>query len=54
MPVICQGHEHSISSQNEVGDLEFEWLRTYGPTWRIRGEFGASPATLVRICFELV
>ena len=34
------GHEYAFSCQNEVGDLEFEWMRTYGPTWRIRGNFG--------------
>ncbi|TFK80428.1 cytochrome P450 [Polyporus arcularius HHB13444] len=39
-PSFLLGHEHALSTQNEVGDLEFEWLRTYGPTWRIRGEFG--------------
>ncbi|KAI0712968.1 cytochrome P450 [Cerioporus squamosus] len=39
-PSFLFGHEHAISCQKEVGDLEFEWLRTYGPTWRIRGNFG--------------
>lgn len=36
------GHEVHMSQQDEVGDLEFEWLRQYGPTWRIQGSFGVS------------
>lgn len=36
------GHEVLMSRQDEVGDLEFEWLRQYGPTWRIQGAFGVS------------
>ncbi|KAI0712966.1 cytochrome P450 [Cerioporus squamosus] len=39
-PSVLFGHEHALNCQNEVGDLEFEWMRTYGPTWRIRGNFG--------------
>lgn len=36
------GHEVHMSRQDEVGDLEFKWLRQYGPTWRIQGAFGVS------------
>ncbi|EIW62974.1 PAH-inducible cytochrome P450 monooxygenase PC-PAH 4 [Trametes versicolor FP-101664 SS1] len=35
------GHEVHMSRQDEVGDLEFKWLRQFGPTWRIQGAFGA-------------
>lgn len=34
------GHEHILSVQDEVGGLEFQWLREYGPTWKIGGNFG--------------
>ena len=34
------GHEHVLGAQEEVGSLEFEWLRAYGPTWKICGNFG--------------
>ena len=40
--VMGPGHEHALNWQKEVGDMEIEWLRTYGPTWRIRGNFGVS------------
>ena len=40
--VMGPGHEHALNWQKEVGDMEFEWMRTYGPTWRIRGNFGVS------------
>ncbi len=53
MCIVCLGHEHALITQNEVGDLEFEWMRTYGLTWRIRGQFGASPVMLESaIAFE--
>ncbi|KAI0712960.1 cytochrome P450 [Cerioporus squamosus] len=39
-PSFLFGHEHALSSQEEVGGLEFKWLREYGPTWRIGGNFG--------------
>ncbi|KAI0644553.1 PAH-inducible cytochrome P450 monooxygenase PC-PAH 4 [Trametes meyenii] len=35
------GHEYDLNRQDEVGDLEFKWLREYGPTWRIRGLLGS-------------
>ena len=37
------GHERALSTQNEVGELESQWLHEYGPTWRISGSFGVSP-----------
>ncbi|RDX48041.1 cytochrome P450 [Lentinus brumalis] len=39
-PSFLFGHELALSSQEEVGGLESEWLREYGPTWRIGGNFG--------------
>ena len=38
--VTGPGHEHALNWQKEVGDMEFEWMRTYGPTWRIGGSLG--------------
>ncbi|KAI0745041.1 cytochrome P450 [Earliella scabrosa] len=35
------GHEFAFATQAEVGDLDFKWLRDYGPTWRIGGSLGA-------------
>ncbi|KAI0666549.1 PAH-inducible cytochrome P450 monooxygenase PC-PAH 4 [Trametes maxima] len=32
------GHEYDLNRQEEVGDLEFKWLREYGATWKI-GDF---------------
>ncbi|KAI0331166.1 PAH-inducible cytochrome P450 monooxygenase PC-PAH 4 [Cubamyces sp. BRFM 1775] len=34
------GHEYDLSRQEEVGDLEFKWLREYGPTWKVHAPFG--------------
>ncbi|KAI0644565.1 PAH-inducible cytochrome P450 monooxygenase PC-PAH 4 [Trametes meyenii] len=34
------GHEYDLNRQTEVGDLEFKWLREYGPTWKISGLLG--------------
>ncbi|KAI0674750.1 PAH-inducible cytochrome P450 monooxygenase PC-PAH 4 [Trametes maxima] len=34
------GHEYDLNRQPEVGDLEFKWLREYGPTWKISGFLG--------------
>ncbi|RPD78489.1 cytochrome P450 [Lentinus tigrinus ALCF2SS1-7] len=39
-PSLLLGHEHALSTQEEVGILEFEWLWEYGPTWKIGGNFG--------------
>ncbi|KAI0666551.1 PAH-inducible cytochrome P450 monooxygenase PC-PAH 4 [Trametes maxima] len=35
------GHEYDLNRQSEVGDLEFKWLREYGPTWKIGGLLGS-------------
>ncbi|KAI0661093.1 PAH-inducible cytochrome P450 monooxygenase PC-PAH 4 [Cubamyces menziesii] len=37
---LVLGHEYDLSRQEEVGDLEFKWLREYGPTWKVRAPFG--------------
>ncbi|KAI0373422.1 PAH-inducible cytochrome P450 monooxygenase PC-PAH 4 [Pilatotrama ljubarskyi] len=34
------GHEYELNQEDQVGDLEFRWLKEYGPTWRIKGAFG--------------
>ncbi|KAI0745029.1 cytochrome P450 [Earliella scabrosa] len=39
-PSLLLGHERAINMQTESGDLEFQWLREFGPTWRIAGFFG--------------
>ncbi|EGN99106.1 hypothetical protein SERLA73DRAFT_181927 [Serpula lacrymans var. lacrymans S7.3] len=51
-PSRLLGHEMQIRHQEEIGDLEFQWARQYGPTWRTQGCFGedvlwtADPKTL--------
>ncbi|KAJ3867329.1 cytochrome P450 [Lentinula novae-zelandiae] len=38
--LICvAGHEYEISHQTDAGQLEFEWVKRYGPTIRIFGCF---------------
>lgn len=51
------GHERAFLLQNEVGDLEFDYLRKYGPTWRISSSFGVRQhaflhpqCTLIQLC----
>ncbi|KAI0768757.1 PAH-inducible cytochrome P450 monooxygenase PC-PAH 4 [Trametes elegans] len=34
------GHDYDISRQSDVGNLELEWLKEYGPTWKYRGFLG--------------
>ncbi|KAI0633710.1 PAH-inducible cytochrome P450 monooxygenase PC-PAH 4 [Trametes polyzona] len=34
------GHEYLMTLQDDAGDLELQWLKEYGPTWRIQGAFG--------------
>ena len=36
------GHEYDLSREDDVGDLEFKWLREFGPTWKVRAAFGVS------------
>ncbi|KIJ66688.1 hypothetical protein HYDPIDRAFT_108600 [Hydnomerulius pinastri MD-312] len=51
-PSRLLGHEKVIRSSEQVGDLEFEWAREYGPTWRTKQCYGvdaiwtADPRTL--------
>ncbi|CDO77690.1 hypothetical protein BN946_scf184969.g41 [Trametes cinnabarina] len=33
------GYEYDLSRQEDVGGLESQWVREYGPTWRISGAF---------------
>ncbi|KAH9935130.1 PAH-inducible cytochrome P450 monooxygenase PC-PAH 4 [Epithele typhae] len=35
------GNEYELFHQAETGDLDFAWMREYGPTWRTHGYFGA-------------
>ncbi|KAJ3784438.1 cytochrome P450 [Lentinula aff. detonsa] len=32
---VFAGHEYEISHQSDAGQLEFEWVKKYGPTFRI-------------------
>ena len=34
------GHDVALTRQEEVGELDFAWLKEYGPTWRIGGHLG--------------
>ncbi|EGN99109.1 hypothetical protein SERLA73DRAFT_181928 [Serpula lacrymans var. lacrymans S7.3] len=51
-PSRLLGNEMQIRYQEQIGDLEFQWARQYGPTWRTQGCFGedvlwtADPKTL--------
>ena len=36
------GNELQLFHQAETGDLDFQWMREYGSTWRIRTFFGVS------------
>ena len=46
--VRIAGHEFAFVTQAEVGDLDFKWLRDYGPTWRIGGNLGVSMSETFR------
>ncbi|ETW76268.1 hypothetical protein HETIRDRAFT_461179 [Heterobasidion irregulare TC 32-1] len=39
-PSFLFGHEKDIHYQNEVGDLDFQWMRQYGTAWRVGGCLG--------------
>ncbi|KAF9219092.1 cytochrome P450 [Gyrodon lividus] len=51
-PSLLLGHEKIIRHTEKVGDLEFPWVREYGPTWRTKQCYGvdalwtADPRTL--------
>ncbi|KIY68643.1 cytochrome P450, partial [Cylindrobasidium torrendii FP15055 ss-10] len=34
------GHEQSFRNQDQVGDLEFQWVREYGAAFRLKGVLG--------------
>ncbi|RDX43906.1 cytochrome P450 [Lentinus brumalis] len=34
------GNEHQLFQQSETGSLDFQWMRQYGSTWRVRTYFG--------------
>ncbi|RPD57242.1 cytochrome P450 [Lentinus tigrinus ALCF2SS1-7] len=40
-PSRLLGNEHQLFHQSETGYLDFQWMREYGSTWRIRTFFGA-------------
>nr|VWO99059.1 Cytochrome P450 monooxygenase AKT7 (EC (AK-toxin biosynthesis protein 7) [Ganoderma boninense] len=40
-PSFLFGHEAALARQEEVGAMEFQWIKEYGTTWRTRGVFGA-------------
>lgn len=35
-----EGNTRDIGHQQSVGDLDFKWIREYGPTWRLHGPLG--------------
>ncbi|TBU30193.1 cytochrome P450 [Dichomitus squalens] len=39
-PSFILGHEAAIAHQEEAGTLDTQWMKEYGPTWRVRGAFG--------------
>lgn len=45
-----QGHELILRCQNQVGDLEFDWVRQYGNVFRMQGIWGVNcPLQLVAL-----
>lgn len=41
------GHEKDLRYQNEVGDLDFQWMAQYGTAWRVDGCMGEDILMLV-------
>ncbi|RDX57275.1 cytochrome P450 [Lentinus brumalis] len=39
-PSWLHGHGVALTRQNEVGELDFQWMKEYGATWRIGGHLG--------------
>ncbi|KIK54223.1 hypothetical protein GYMLUDRAFT_177634 [Collybiopsis luxurians FD-317 M1] len=37
--LLAKGHEYELNRQSDVGNLEFSWVKEYGPTLRIFGCF---------------
>ena len=44
------GHEKDIHYQNEVGDLDFQWMRQYGTAWRVGGCLGVGHVDRLSPC----
>ncbi|KAI0032300.1 cytochrome P450 [Vararia minispora EC-137] len=42
-----KGHQKDIRYQNEVGDLDFKWMDSYGSAWRVAGCFGQEQLMIV-------
>ncbi|KAF9237603.1 cytochrome P450 [Melanogaster broomeanus] len=40
-PSLLLGHEKVVRHAEQIGDLEFQWVREYGPTWRTKQCYGA-------------
>lgn len=38
--LLTIGHEKAFLYQDEVGDLDFEWIKKYGAAWRSKGCLG--------------
>ncbi|KAI0633713.1 PAH-inducible cytochrome P450 monooxygenase PC-PAH 4 [Trametes polyzona] len=34
------GHEYLMNNQERVGEMELQWFKQYGSTWRIQGAYG--------------
>ncbi|RPD64887.1 cytochrome P450 [Lentinus tigrinus ALCF2SS1-6] len=39
-PSWLHGHDVELTRQNEAGELDFQWMKEYGATWRIGGHLG--------------
>ena len=39
---LSAGSEKVVRNAAQVGDLEFQWVREYGPTWMTKGCFGVT------------
>ncbi|KIY63092.1 hypothetical protein CYLTODRAFT_426399 [Cylindrobasidium torrendii FP15055 ss-10] len=46
-PSWVVGHEQSFRNQDQVGDLEFQWVREYGAAFRLKGVFGEDALMVV-------
>ncbi|KAH7925485.1 cytochrome P450 [Leucogyrophana mollusca] len=40
VPSRLLGHEKLVRHMEQVGDLEFQWVREFGPTWLAKGCYG--------------
>ncbi|KAI0794683.1 cytochrome P450 [Fomes fomentarius] len=48
-PLTLFGNEYQLFHQSETGELDFQWMRKYGSTWRTSGYFSVRPSALRHI-----